>query len=138
MSRKQPKKPLSAVNVFVVALGLFLVIEGLWGLFSPVVFGVLTTNGLHAIIHLILGVTGIYTGLRNHARNYGIYVGMLLLVVGVLYFLTGPDQVIIDLLNVNKAVAVLNIVVGIAAILFALLTPKPLMPGSNHPVSRLK
>ncbi|MBC7534542.1 MAG: DUF4383 domain-containing protein [Ferruginibacter sp.] len=125
------KKPLSAVNVFAILLGIFLVVEGFWGMFSPIVFGVLTTNVLHAFIHLLLGFTGIYTGLRNHARKFSLYAGVLLLVVGLLYYIPGAGQLVVKLFNVNNAVAVLNIVIGIAGILFALLTPKPAVAGAH-------
>lgn len=125
------KKPLSAVNVFAILLGIFLVIEGMWGMFSHVVFGVLTTNVLHAFIHLVLGFTGIYTGLRNHARKFSMYVGILLLAVGLLFFVPGADELLIKLLNVNTAVAVVNIIIGIVAILFAVLTPKRIIPGTH-------
>ena len=96
----------------------------MWGMFSPLVFGVLTTNVLHAFIHLVLGFTGIYTGLRNHARKFCLYVGILLLVVGILFFVPTAGDLVIKLLNVNDAVAYVNIIIGIMAILFALLTPK--------------
>ncbi|MDB5200878.1 MAG: hypothetical protein JWQ27_287 [Ferruginibacter sp.] len=118
-------KPLSAVNIFAVVLGIFLVIEGFWGMFDPLVFGIFSTNILHASIHLILGFTGIYTGLRNHARKFCLYVGMLLLAVGILYFIPGADALIVRFFNVNNAVAYLNIIVGILCLLFAFLTPKP-------------
>ena len=129
------KKPLSAVNIFAVILGLFLVIEGFWGMFSPIVFGIFTTNLLHATIHLLLGVTGIYLGTRNKARNFSLYVGVLLLAVGILYFVPAVDDLIIQLLNVNNAVAFLNIIVGILAVLLALLTPKRAVDTSraHHP-----
>ncbi len=118
------KRPLNAVNVFAIALGLFLVIEGLWGMFSPMVFWVFSTNILHAIIHLVLGVTAIYLGARNQARKFMLFTGVLLLTVGILYFIPGADELVIRFFNVNDAVAYLNIIAGIAAILLALLTPK--------------
>lgn len=118
------RKPLSAVNIFVVILGMFFIIEGFWGLFSPVVFGVLTTNLLHAVIHLILGFGGVFLGLRNRGRNYSFFVGVLLLVVGLLYFIPGGEKLVVDILNVNSAVATLNIAVSVIAIILALLTPK--------------
>lgn len=123
------KKPLSAVNIFAVSLGIFLVVIGFAGLFDPLVFGIFSSNFLHAFIHLVLGVTGIYTGLRNHARKFSLYVGILLLVVGVAYFIPNLGELVVKAFNVNHAVAVLNIVLGIAAILFAMLTPKPAIPG---------
>ena len=118
------KKPLSCVNIFAILLGNFLVIEGMWGMFSPIVFGILTTNLLHAAIHLLLGVTGIYLGTRNQARKFSLYEGVLLLVIGIFYFVPGTDDLIITLFNVNNAVAYLNIIVGILGILLALLTSK--------------
>ena len=120
----QKQKPLSAVNKFAIALSTFLIIEGAWGLASDVVLWVLTTNVLHASIHLLLGFTGLYAALRNHARKFSLYVGLLLLVVGILYFIPSTADFVIDLLNVNREVSVLNIIIGITAILFAVLTPK--------------
>lgn len=124
-------KPLNAVNVFAIALGIFLTIEGALGLFNPMVFGLFSTNPLHAIIHLLLGVSGIYAGLRNHARNFSLFTGILLLVVGLLFFLPAVGALLVKILNLNKAVALFNIVVGIVAILFALLTPKRPVPGNQ-------
>ena len=118
------KKPISPVNIFAILLGIFLVIEGMWGMFSRVVFGILTTNLLHVAIHLLLGVSGIYLGTRNQARKFSLYTGVLLLVVGILYFVPDAGELIIQILNVNNAVAYLNIILGIIAILLALLTPK--------------
>lgn len=125
------RPPLSVVNKFTILLGIFLIIEGFWGLFSPVVFGVLSTNPLHAGVHLVLGFTGLYLALRNHARKFTIYVGVLLLAVGILYFLPVTDKIVIRVFNVNTFVAYLNVFVGLAAILFAIATPKRLVGRHN-------
>jgi len=128
----KPPKTLSAVNKFAIVLGILLIIEGFIGLFNPMVFGILSTNVLHALIHLFLGFTGLYIGLRNHARKFSLYIGILLLAVAILYFIPATNTVIVDLLNVNNAVAYLNTGVGLLAILFALLTPKRVIPGPHH------
>jgi uncharacterized membrane protein len=127
------KKSLSAVNIFVIVLSIFLIFQGFWGLFSPVVFGLFSTNVLHAIIHLFLGFTGLYTGLRNHARKFSLYIGVLLLVVGILYFIPGADDIVTGLLDLNDAVAYTNIIAGLAGILFAVLTPKRGAPVRSLP-----
>lgn len=101
-------------------LGAFLLVEGIWGLFSPVVFGVLTTNLLHAVIHITLGIAGIWTGLKGGSRGYCMFVGALLLAVGILRFVPGVNDLIVAILNVNPAVAYVNIVVGIVTLLVAL------------------
>ncbi|MEO6076963.1 MAG: DUF4383 domain-containing protein [Dokdonella sp.] len=107
---------------FAILVGAFLLIEGLWGFFSPVVFGVLTTNMLHAVIHVVLGITGVWVGLRSGARNYCLFLGVLLVAVGALWFVPGVGSIITSLLNVNAAVAYLNLVVGFVALALAFAT----------------
>ncbi len=101
---------------FATVLGAFLLIEGIWGMFSPVVFGVLTTNVVHATIHIALGIAGIWMGRSAMARGYLLSVGILLLVVGVLRFVPAVADIIVSILNVNIAVAWLNIIVGAIAL----------------------
>ena len=131
---QQQPKPLSPVNKFAIGLSIFFIIEGAWGLASDYVFWVFSTNVLHASIHLLLGFTGLYAGLRNHARKFSMYVGILLLIVGALFFVPTASDVVINLLNVNMEVAVLNIILGITGILFALLTPNKIVahPAPAH------
>ncbi len=104
---------------FAIIIGIFLLVEGIWGVFSPVVFGVLTTNQLHAAIHVVLGLIGIYTGMKGGARGFSLFLGILLVAVGVMRFLPVLGDITVSLLNVNQAVAIFNIVVGIIAILVA-------------------
>lgn len=100
-----------------MVVGAFLLIEGIWGLTSPVVFGVLTTNLTHAVIHILLGVIGLATGWLGRARGFCIFLGILLVAVGILRFVPGADQLIVHILNANIAVAWVNIVVGATALL---------------------
>ena len=100
-------------------LGAFLLVEGIWGLMSPVVFGVLTTNIVHAIIHIFLGVLGLFAAPMKFSRGYLFGVGSLLLAVGILRFVPGTSELLVTLLNVNIAVAYFNIVVGLASLFVA-------------------
>ena len=108
--------PLMLARRFATVLGAFLLIEGIWGMFSPVVFGVLTTNVVHATIHIALGIAGIWMGRSEMARGYLLSVGILLLVVGVLRFVPAMSGIVVSILNVNMAVAWLNIIVGAIAL----------------------
>jgi uncharacterized membrane protein HdeD (DUF308 family) len=109
---------------FAMLLGVFLLIEGCWGLFSPIVFGVLSTNKLHAVIHIVLGILGILAGRGSAARNYLLGVGALLVVVGILRFVPGASDLVVSLLNVNLAVAYFNIAVGLVSLLIGFSAPK--------------
>ncbi len=108
-----------ACGYFAILVGAFLLIEGIWGLSSPVVFGVLTTNLLHAVIHIALGLIGIWVGLRTGARKFCLFLGVLLVVVGGLWFVPVAGPIITSLLNVNAAVAYLNLGVGAVALVLA-------------------
>ena len=110
---------------FAMLLGLFLLVEGIWGLFSPVVFGVLSTNWLHAAIEIVLGIGGLLAGRGAHARVYLKSVGTLLLVVGILFFVPGLSEFVISLLNVNIYVACFNIIVGLLSIIIGLTGSSP-------------
>jgi len=118
-----------ACGLFAILVGAFLLIEGVWGLSSPVVFGVLTTNTLHAVIHVTLGVIGIWVGIKGGARKYCLFLGVLLLAVGVMWFIPVARSMITSLLNVNAAVTYLNLVVGAVALVLA-FTARPEQPRS--------
>lgn len=62
-------------NVFAIIVGAFLLIEGVWGEVSDTVFGALSTNRIHATIHILLGIVGIYTGLKGGSRGFLIFLG---------------------------------------------------------------
>ena len=116
------KRTGGAASAWAVLLGLFLLVEGIWGLRSPVVFGVLTTNWLHACIHILLGLIGLGTGLRDGGRGFCLFVGWLLLLVGVLFFVPVVTTFVTSLLNLNVYVAGFNIVVGLITLVVARLS----------------
>ncbi|MDB6094357.1 MAG: hypothetical protein JWM32_1919 [Verrucomicrobia bacterium] len=104
---------------FTLFLSIFLLVEGVWGLFSPVVFGVFTTNRAHAAIHIALGIAGLLAYRKSFVKSYLGFIGSLLLVVGLLWAVPATRSVPAGLLKVNLSVALLNIVIGIAAIALA-------------------
>lgn len=116
-------------SMFAMLVGAFLVVEGIWGMFSPVVFGVLTTNVLHACIHIVLGLIGIWTGMKGGEKGFLTFLGILLIAVGVLRFVPGINDVIVSLLNVNYAVAYFNIAVGVISLIVARMPRQSTAPG---------
>lgn len=118
------KQAIQIASIYTMLFGLFLLIEGIWGLFSPIVFGFLTTNTLHASIHIILGITGIWVGAAEKPRTFCIFTGGLLLLVGVMRFIRGTDDIVVNLLRVNYAVAVVNIIAGTLSLIIAAIVRK--------------
>ena len=111
-------------NAWAVVMGLFLFTAGLWGFYSESVFEILTTNTLHALIYILIGIAGLYFWSKADTRFFNIVVGIFLLVIGSLRFIPGPDQIVVNMLNVNYAAAYVNIVAGSLGIIIGMLSPK--------------
>ncbi|MEO6873443.1 MAG: DUF4383 domain-containing protein [Opitutaceae bacterium] len=109
----------SVASGLTLLICLFFVAEGVWGIFRPVVFGILTTNRLHAIVHIVLGLAGLLAWLKDAVKGYFGFLGSLLIVVSVLWFIPGTRNTPIDVLNVNGAVAIVNFVIGLICVAIA-------------------
>lgn len=105
-------------NRYAAAVSAWLLVEGVWGFFSPIVLGFLTTNRLHAAIHVLLGIFGLWKALSDRAAGFLWLLGALLTVVGLLYFVPGGRNAT-DVLNVNEAVAIVNLFLGLVALILA-------------------
>ena len=106
---------------FSVLIGLFLLVQGFWGIFEPTTFLVFSINLLHAFIHIVLGIMGLYFGLRERAKAYNCFLGILLVSIAIFRFLPGTSQFLIDTLLLNMALTYLNLVIGIMALIFGFL-----------------
>ena len=111
-------------NTWAILIGIFLFTAGLWGFFSESVFEVLTTNTLHAVIYIMIGITGLYFWSKADTRLFNIVVGIFLLTIGSLRFIPGPDQIVVNILNVNHAAAYVNIAAGSLGLFIGFLSPK--------------
>src|SRR5882757_6355956 len=101
----------TSTNRLTTFFSTWLLVEGIWGIFNPLVFGFLSTNRLHASIHIVLGLVGLGTAFSGGARKFLWFLGILLLTVGIVYFVPNGQRVT-DILAVNEPVAVLNIIIG--------------------------
>ena len=102
-------------NRLATLLGSWMLLEGIWGLFNPVVLGFITTNRLRATIHILLGLIGIWAAFTHRARKFLWVFGPIVLAVGLLYFIPAGRH-LTDLLAVNLAAAVINTAVGLSAL----------------------
>lgn len=121
-------RPVSTMGFFALVTGILLLIQGIWNLIDPPFLEIFTSNVLHAVIHVILGVAGIWTGLRSGAKIFLIFLGIVLLTVGAVYFVEGARAILVDIFNVNLAVAWLNIGIGVLSLLVVMVSrPQPEM-----------
>jgi hypothetical protein len=119
-------------RAYTLVLGIFFLVDGVWGLFERVTFIVLTTNRLHAAIHIILGATGIWAARAGFVRPYLFWIGVILLSAGALWFVPTLSDVVVQLLNINHAVAVANITLGVFSLALALRTTSVKNPDTRQ------
>jgi hypothetical protein len=111
------KQPLS--TALTLSISAFLLAEGIWGLFRPVVFGIFHMNRAHAIVHIVLGLGGLIAWRTGWVKSYFGFLGSLLVMGSVLWFLPATRGLPTDLLNVNLSVALLNFVLGLVVLFIA-------------------
>ncbi|WP_373056740.1 DUF4383 domain-containing protein [Zunongwangia sp. H14] len=106
-------------NFCAILIGIFLVVQGSWGLIDPPPFEIFSTNIAHAVIHILLGIAGVWSAIKGSSYKFNLFLGILLLLVGVLWLIPGIQQLLINLLNINRAVAYLNISIGVVSLFTA-------------------
>jgi Domain of unknown function (DUF4383) len=119
---------------YALVIGLSLTAAGIVGFFysgafdSPGkvkdVFGVLSVNGWHNVVHLATGLLGLavwrtYGG----ARAYALGLGVVYIAVAIWGFVIGSGESILGFLPVNSEDNVLHLLIALAGLFAGVLTP---------------
>jgi len=101
-------------KTYALIIGIVALLIGILGLFGDglSVLGIFGVNTLQTIIHLLVGIMGIYAGVWGEGDVFTQWLGWGSLLVGVLGFF----GLLTSLLNVNTATNSLHIVVGIVSL----------------------
>ena len=117
-------------NRYAIGIGVLLLIYGTFSLFNELLIGSLISNTTYAVILMMLGTIGLYTGTKKVAHNYCLFLGTLLLILGTFWFIPGLDRLLVYLLNLNQKSASMNIALGVASLIAANIK-KPEMASSK-------
>jgi len=109
---------------FTLLIGILLLAEGVWGLFSNNIFGAISINTRLSIIHIVVGIAGLYYGSTGNTRKYNILLGASLLLLAILHFIPLTAGIIKGLFDLNDLLAYLYIFIGISALYIGLTTRK--------------
>jgi hypothetical protein len=130
----------SPARLYAVVVGTVLVVAGIIGFFynahfgsgsdvfgndtSVKVFGILTVNGWHNVVHLVTGALGLLAA-GYAARVYALGLGVVYIAVAVWGFIIGSGDSILSIIPINTADNVLHLVLGILGVAAGLATPEP-------------
>jgi hypothetical protein len=132
-------------QVYALAIGLTLVVLGIFGFFynasfstgdgtaRGAVLGLLDVNGWDNLVHIVSGATGLFlAGSYAGSRAYALGVGALYLAIAALGFAAGSGDEVADLMPVNTADNFLHLLIGIAGLGAGLATPahEPSLPAA--------
>lgn len=110
-------------KTFALILGIVLLLVGIIGIYPTNKLvgneGYFGTNIYQDILHLIAGAFGIYVGTKGQGRGYNMILGWIGIVLGVLGFIPGVSEMLMKLLNINKEITVLHLVLGVLFLIVA-------------------
>ena len=119
-------------QLYALLVGGTLVVAGIIGFFyssdfgSPGktddVFGVLTVNGWHNVVHIVTGALGLLA-LGYAARTYAGALGVVYIAVAIWGFILGNHENILGFLPVNTEDNVLHAILGVAGLAAFAATP---------------
>jgi hypothetical protein len=112
-------------QLYALIVGGTLVVAGIIGFFyssafgSPGdvddVFGILSVNGWHNVVHIVTGALGL-AALGYAARAYAGGLGVVYLVVAIWGFIIGDGESILGFIPVNTEDNVLHLLLGLAGV----------------------
>lgn len=123
----------SPAKLYATLVGGVLVVAGIIGFFysasfgSPGevddVFGILSVNAWHNIVHILTGAIGLLVA-GYAAREYALGLGAVYLVIAVWGFIIGGGDSILGFIPVNTEDNFLHLILGVLGIGAGLATPR--------------
>ena len=124
----------SPARLYCLLVGGVLVIAGIIGFFyessfatgdsirSDDVFGILSVNGWHNVVHIATGALGLLA-LGYAARLYAGGLGLVYIAVAIWGFIIGSGDSILSIVPVNTEDNILHLLIGLAGVAAYLATP---------------
>jgi hypothetical protein len=122
----------SPAKLYATVVGAVLTIVGIIGFFysssfgSPGsvddVFGILSVNGWHNVVHLATGLLGLAAA-GYFARTYALALGLVYLVVAIWGFIIGSGDAILGIVPVNTEDNVLHLILGLVGLAAGAASP---------------
>lgn len=104
-------------KTYAMVIGAVLVLLGLVGFVSNPVLGIFGVNTAQNLLHLVGGALILWLAMKGSAKKTNMWVGIIALVVGVLWFAEGLDGGLLNkIFGINAAISYLHIAVGIVSL----------------------
>ena len=126
----------SPARLYAGLVGAVLVVAGIIGFFynsefttdeaiHDDVFGILSVNGWHNVVHIATGGLGVlaFLGGARSSRTYALGIGVVYIAVAVWGFIIGSGDSILSVVPINTEDSVLHLILGVLGIGAGLTSP---------------
>ena len=104
-------------KTYAMVIGAVLVLLGLVGFVNYPILGLFGVNVAQDILHLAGGALIIWLAMKGSAKPTNMWVGIVALGVGILWFAEGIDGGLLSLIfGINTAISYLHIAVGVVSL----------------------
>jgi len=104
-------------KTYAMAIGVVLVLLGIVGFVNHPILGIFGVNIAQDILHLAGGALILWLGTKGSAKPTNMWVGVIALVVGLLWFAEGLDGgLLASIFGINAAISYLHIAVGVVSL----------------------
>ena len=103
-------------KTYAIVIGAVLVLVGIIGFFNAPIFGLFGVNAAQDLLHLIGGAAIIWFGYSGSGKPTNMWLGIISLVVGVLGFVPITADLLTTILNINTAISILHVAIGIVSL----------------------
>ncbi|HEX4206487.1 MAG TPA: DUF4383 domain-containing protein [Ktedonobacteraceae bacterium] len=128
-------------RIFALVYGIVFLLIGILGFVPALVpggalLGVFMVNGVHSIIHIVIGILGIASYFTGTSRLYNRVIGIVYLLIGILGFIPAlaPGNMLLGVVMINLADNILHLVAGIVPIIvgFGIKSDDPKLAGRSQ------
>ena len=100
-----------------MVIGAVLVLLGLVGFVNNPILGIFGVNLYQDVLHLVGGALILWLAMKGSGKATNMWVGIIALVVGILWFAEGLDGGLLNLIfGINAAISYLHIAVGVVSL----------------------
>ena len=138
----------SPAQLYALIFGAVLTIAGIVGFFynsdftsdkavHSDVFGILSVNGWHNVVHIATGVVGLFAASAYaSARGYAVGLGIVYIAVAIWGFVIGSGDSILSIIPVNTPDNVLHLLIGVSGLAAGAATPAVAAPTTRAATSQ--
>ena len=102
-----------------MVIGAVLVLLGLVGFVQAPILGIFGVNAAQNVLHLVGGALILWLASKGSAKPTDMWVGIIALVVGVLWFVPGTGGsggLLYSIFGINAAISYLHVAVGVVSL----------------------